>query len=67
MLNSATYGWWTQGTLYDFNDPDHSVVYRPSGQAVVTEAEGRTRLTASVVAGGMLLTGVDMRPGRSRG
>jgi hypothetical protein len=61
MLNAATYGWWTQGTLYAFNDPDHSVIYKPSGSPVVTEVEGRTRLTASVVAGGMLLTGDDVR------
>lgn len=25
MLNSATYGWWTQGTLYPYNDGDHTV------------------------------------------
>ena len=61
LLNSATYGWWTQGSLYRFNDPDHTVVYKPVGDPIVSEEEGRTRLTASVVAGGMLLTGDDVR------
>lgn len=66
MLNAATYGWWTQGTLYAFNDPDHTVIYRPSGDSVVSAVEGRTRLTASIVAGGMLLTGDDMRDDGAR-
>lgn len=66
MLNSATYGWWTQGAMYPYNDPDHTVVYRTSGEAPVSEAEGRTRVTASLVGGGMLLTGDDMRDPAAR-
>jgi alpha-galactosidase len=60
MLNSATYGWWTHGRVYKFNDPDHTVVYREHGQKVVSEEEGRSRLTASVIGGGMLLQGDDL-------
>lgn len=61
MLNSATYGWWSQGPLYPYNDPDHTVVYQTSGESPVSEAEGRTRITASIVGGGMLLNGDDLR------
>lgn len=61
MLNATTFSWWMQGTLYPYNDPDHSVIYKPRGSPVVSEAEARTRLTASVVAGGILLMGDDMQ------
>jgi len=66
MLNSATYGWWSQGPLYPYNDPDHTVIYKPAGDKVVSEVEGRTRLTASIVAGGMLLNGDDVRDPAAR-
>ncbi|MDQ2731938.1 MAG: alpha-galactosidase, partial [Armatimonadota bacterium] len=48
MLNSLTYGWWIEGSLYRFNDPDHTVL-------TAGEEDGRTRLNASVIAGTVLL------------
>lgn len=57
MLNSATYGWWTENRLYRFNDPDHTVVYQAMDEGPTSEAEGLTRINASLVAGGMLLEG----------
>ncbi|MET3548589.1 hypothetical protein ABID47_005219 [Paenibacillus favisporus] len=61
LLNSLTYGWWMNDTLYRFNDPDHSVLYKSFNQEATTRHEGRTRLTASVIAGTVLLLGDDFR------
>jgi alpha-galactosidase len=66
LLNSLSYGWWAHDTLYRYNDPDHSVVYRTSGEGPVTLNEGTSRLTASVVAGGMLLNGDDLTDAAAR-
>lgn len=27
MLSSLTYGWWMNGTIYPFNDPEHTVLF----------------------------------------
>ncbi|MGV3614761.1 MAG: alpha-galactosidase [Fimbriimonas sp.] len=59
LLNSSAYGWWTDDRIYRFNDPDHTVVYRPLGSEPSSEAEARTRFTASVISGGMMLDGDD--------
>lgn len=61
LLNSLTHGWWMNNTLYRFNDPDHSVIYRSCNQEATTRHEGRSRLTASVIAGTVLLLGDDFR------
>lgn len=60
MLNSLTYGWWEGGSLYHFNDPDHTVLYQAHGQQKTTEAEGRSRLTASAITGTVLLESDDL-------
>lgn len=60
LLNAATYGWWTQGTLYAYNDPDHTVVYKVHNESPVSEAEGRSRLNASLIAGTVLLNSDDL-------
>jgi len=60
LLNSSTYGWWTNHRLYAFNDPDSASVYQPKDEQPVTEAESRTRVTASVISGGMMFLGDDM-------
>jgi alpha-galactosidase len=61
LLNSLTHGWWMNNTLYRFNDPDHSVLYKSFNQEMTTRHEGRSRLTASVIAGTVLLLGDDFR------
>jgi alpha-galactosidase len=53
MLNSLTYGWWTHGTLYRFNDPDHIVL-------AASEAEARTRFHSAAIAGTVLLDSDDL-------
>lgn len=57
LLNSQNYSWWTAGRLYQFNDPDHACVFQAEGEDVTSEAEARSRLTASVIGGGLLLQG----------
>lgn len=61
LLNSLTHGWWMNNTLYRYNDPDHSVLYKSFNQEPTGWHEGRSRLTASVIAGTVLLLGDDFR------
>lgn len=61
LLNSLTHGWWMSNTLYRYNDPDHSVLYKSFNQEATGWHEGRSRLTASVIAGTVLLLGDDFR------
>jgi alpha-galactosidase len=65
MLNALTYGWWINNTLYRFNDPDHTVLYKSANQRAISEHEGRSRLNASVIAGTSLLMGDDYRVGEA--
>jgi len=53
-LNSATYGWWLSGRLYQYNDPDHIVLEGFSAN------ENMTRLISSVVSGTVFLDGDDL-------
>jgi alpha-galactosidase len=61
MLNALTYGWWINNTVYRFNDPDHTVLYKSFNQGPTASHEGRSRLTASVISGTVLLLGDDFR------
>lgn len=61
MLNSLTHGWWMSNTLYRYNDPDHSVIYKSFNQDATSWHEGRSRLTASIISGTVLLLGDDFR------
>jgi hypothetical protein len=49
MLNSLSYGWWQNGSVYTFNDPDHIVLWRPQHPSSLEEA--RSRVNASAIAG----------------
>lgn len=60
FLNSQNYGWWTAGRLYRFNDPDSACVFQALGESSTTDAEARTRFTASVIGGGMMIEGDDL-------
>lgn len=61
MLNSLTYGWWMNGTLYRYNDPDHVVLYRREGKGQPSSEEvARTRLNSAVIAGTVLLDSDDL-------
>lgn len=74
MLNAVTFGWWTNGTLYRFNDPDHTVISRdtdpyhaqaPAG-SVQTIEEARSRVDASVITGTVLLDSDDLMDPRAQ-
>ncbi|TYP79189.1 alpha-galactosidase [Paenibacillus methanolicus] len=66
MLNALTYGWWMNDALYRYNDPDHTVLYQSFNQDATAHHEGRSRLTASVIAGTVLLLGDDYRNEEAR-
>jgi hypothetical protein len=66
LLNSANYGWWTNRLVYQFNDGDSSCVYQPLGEPPVSEAESRSRITASVICGGIVLEGDDLKKEAAR-
>jgi hypothetical protein len=55
MLNSLTYGFWQNGTIYTYTDPDHLALSRA---ATLTEA--RSRMNSGVIAGTVLLDSDDV-------
>ena len=74
MLNAVTFGWWTNGTLYRFNDPDHTVLSKdldpyhdqsPKG-SIQTDDEARSRVNATVIAGTVLLDSDDLMDPRAQ-
>lgn len=66
FLNSQNYGWWAMRHLYRFNDPDSACVYQALGEEPTTEAEARTRFTASVIGGGMMIQGDNLTNPKAR-
>ena len=65
VLNAQTYSWWTEGRLYQYNDPDHIVLQRSFCMLRdSTEGEARARYTSAVIAGSVMLLSEDYgRPG----
>ena len=61
VLNSVTYSFWQNGTIYNYADPDHTCLYRSVGRPVSDPEEARSRLLASVIAGTVLLLSDDYR------
>src|SRR5205814_87796 len=53
-LNSASYGWWLNGRLYQYNDPDSNVFEGYSAN------ENMTRLLSTVVSGTLFINGDDL-------
>ena len=60
LLNSLTYGWWINNTVYPFNDPDHIIVYKSYNQRVSRRTEGMARYIAAAITGGLMLYSDDM-------
>jgi hypothetical protein len=54
MLNSASYGWWMSGRLYQYNDPDH-MVFGGFGAN-----DNMARLISAAIAGTVFLNGDDL-------
>lgn len=61
MLNSLTYGFWQNQTIYEYNDPDHTCLYKSVWREVSEKDEAKSRLLASVIAGTVLLLSDDYR------
>lgn len=57
VLNALNFGWWTNGTLYRYNDPDHLALYHSviDGRGVTTEAEARSRYLSVVISGTLMI------------
>ena len=59
-LNGETYGWWQNGRLYSFNDPDHICLFRSFDmERNSSVGEARARYTASVIAGTVMMISDD--------
>jgi len=54
LLNSLTYGWWMNGKIYQYNDPDQLVFDGFSAN------ENKTRLISGVISGTVFLAGDDL-------
>ncbi|HEY5583069.1 MAG TPA: hypothetical protein VIK78_01085 [Ruminiclostridium sp.] len=61
MLNSLTYSWWMNNSLYRYNDPDHTILFKSYNQDSSTEDEAQSRLNSSAIAGTVLLNSDDIR------
>lgn len=61
MLNSLTYSWWMNNSIYKFNDPDHTILYKSFNQDASSEDEGQSRINAAVIAGTVILNSDDIR------
>ena len=57
ILNALNYGWWTNGTLYRFADPDHTVLEQSfvDGRGETDFNSARSRYNASVISGTIML------------
>lgn len=54
-LNSLTYGWWQNGTIYPYTDPDHMVLSKASSLN-----EARSRVNSAVISGTVFLNSDDV-------
>ena len=57
VLNALSCAWWTNRTLYQFNDPDHTVLAHSlvDKRETTSEEEARSRYNASVISGTLML------------
>ncbi|MBB6730145.1 CBM35 domain-containing protein [Cohnella zeiphila] len=60
-LNSLTYGWWQNGTIYRYTDPDHMALSRAGS---LTEA--RSRVNSAVISGTVFLDSDDVNDPTAR-
>lgn len=57
VLNALNFGWWTNGRLYNFNDPDHLSLYNSvvDGRTPSTLEEARSRYNAGIISGTLMM------------
>ncbi|ALS26483.1 carbohydrate-binding protein [Paenibacillus sp. 32O-W] len=56
QLNNLTYGWWQNGTIYRFTDPDYMTLAKGG-----SEAAAATRVNAAAISGTVYLNSDDVR------
>jgi hypothetical protein len=61
MLNSLTYGFWQNGTIYTYTDPDHLSLGR-----AFSLTEARSRMNSGVIAGTVMLGSDDVSKSTSQ-
>lgn len=64
VLNALNFGWWTNGTIYQFADPDHCTLYHSmiDGRPATTEEESRSRYNTAVISGTVVLLSDNFGP-----
>ena len=57
VLNSLNYGWWQSGSLYCYNDPDHTVLSKSQvdGRGFTDLNSAKSRYNASLISGTVML------------
>lgn len=57
VLNALNFAWWTNGRIYNFNDPDHVPLYHCiiDGRGTTTEKEARSRYYAAAISGTVMM------------
>ncbi|MGI6608693.1 MAG: hypothetical protein ACOX1F_06975 [Erysipelotrichaceae bacterium] len=57
VLNSLTFGFWTNNYLYQYSDPDHTVLYSSviDKRGISSFHEAKSRYNASVISGTVML------------
>jgi alpha-galactosidase len=61
QLNALTYGWWQNGTVYHYTDPDHMALTRAGS---LTEA--RSRVNSAVISGTVFLDSDDVHDAKAQ-
>lgn len=53
--NSTTYLWWMANRIYEYNDPDHLVLYKSYDMNSISYSEAIMRLNTGIVCGGPII------------
>ncbi|MFB9328122.1 S-layer homology domain-containing protein [Paenibacillus aurantiacus] len=61
QLNALTYGWWQNGTIYPYTDPDHMALARAG-----TLEEARSRVNSAVISGTVFLGSDDVNDSKAK-
>ncbi len=65
MLNALQYGWWQDGNLYEYTDPDQISFYVPTLLGFDTDT-ARGKYTSGVIAGGVMLLSNDFSSDKAK-
>jgi len=56
-LNAVNFAWWVNGNLYNYNDPDHVVLYNSviDKRGNTTIEEARSRYNSAIISGSVMM------------